>query len=409
MSLLTENIRWVQAMTLEGERLSADDIVVRRDMLAGARIDRLGFRLSFVVVMALFLISLTGSFLAFVETLQFFDPDYSVFALSILPVLAFGYGAFVLRPRRHFTVLLRDGSALAMASRDGTFLTLCLEAFERLWADPEKLNASLYLHAGHRSVDFGPVQAGAPIDGVASQQHDVVPVGLSLPLFSDNDDDDVESLEVKNMPVEGPPQMDAVPSEGDLAEALADVLLEHEPQLDGPVAAEPETHVSSAVMDELDDHHDELPAFPPPVAVEQDRFEPELGEDEAGLPLHVPQRRPIDDEIDYVDELAASLATLGKDDGDDGGANVPPSVFVDVLPRVRTLVGLLRERAPLQGISDAVDVLELMTRKGCSHPREGSALIRSIDVLKNRLVAYPAAIELLDEVEEAGDLARFRT
>lgn len=408
MSFLTENIRWVQAMTLEGERLSADDIVVRRDMLAGARIDKLGVRLSFVVVAILFLISLVGSISAFVETLQFFDPDYGLFALSILPVLVFGYGAYLFHPRQHFTVLLRDGSVLAMVSRDGNFLTLCLEAFERLWADPEKLSASLYLHAGHRSVDFGP--DGGGID-ILANQHEGDPIGLSLPVFSDDDhvEDDVPEDTYREVHHEGPPQLVIVPDESDLANALADELLDDEPDM-----PEPETHVSSAVMDdELDDDHEELPSFPPlppPHSLIDDehaKAELEAQEDEPILPA--PVNRRVDDEIDYVDELAASLATLAFNDADEETSGVPPSAFADVLPRVRTLVGLLRERAPLQGISDAVDVLELMTRKGCSHPREGRALVRSVDVLRERLVAYPAAIELLDEVEEAGDLARFRS
>jgi hypothetical protein len=67
-------------------------------------------------------------------------------------------------------------------------------------------------------------------------------------------------------------------------------------------------------------------------------------------------------------------------------------------------VRLLRERAPAQGISDAVDVLELMTRRGCETPVEVRALARSVQLLGERMSAYPTAVELLDSVAEAGHL-----
>lgn len=404
MSLLTENIRWVQSITLEGERLTADDVVVRRDMLAGARIDTLGVRLSFIAVAVLFAVNVVASVAAFLETLQFFEPDYSIFALSLLPLIGLGYGAYRLRPRQHFTILLRDGSALGVLSRDGNFLTRCLEAFERLWADPMRAKSSLYLHAAHRSVDFGPPAGG--IDVLANTP-DEGPMALTLPVFGD-DEEDEEKAAPKNS--DDPPDLPEMPVEDEAPEPtpVDDPLPPLPPlSLSDEADEEPITQVSSALdADEPQDDAPEdddvsLPPLPPQFP-EQDEDEPPVSDEE--------QLKESTDAEEATPEAApeeTDQATPDEDEdprpfGDHVG--VPAAAFLDVRPKVEALVRLLRERAPAQGISDAVDVLELMTRRGCDTPVEVRALARSVELLSERMSAYPTAVELLDDVAKVGHL-----
>ncbi|MBV6656174.1 MAG: hypothetical protein KI785_00245 [Devosiaceae bacterium] len=180
--MLKESIVWIDALTLEGDRLSAEGIVVRRDAIVGVRLDRPGTRLSFVAMASLLLIALGASAVAFAQTLQFFDPDYTVFAVSLLPVLGFGLACWMVRPRQHLSILLTDGSVLALQSKDAAFLDLCLEAFERLWSDPSRARSALYIHAEHRSVDFGPeVAAPLPPIPVPMPAAQPAPAGVSLP------------------------------------------------------------------------------------------------------------------------------------------------------------------------------------------------------------------------------------
>lgn len=405
MSLLTENIRWVQSITLEGERLTADDVVVRRDMLASARIDTFGVRLSFVIVAGLFLVSLTASVSAFLETLQFFEPDYTLFALSLLPLIAFGYGTYWLRPRQHFTIFLRDGSALGVLSRDGNFLTRCLEAFERLWSDPMRAQSSLYVHAAHRSVDFGPPAGG--IDVLANAP-DEGPMALTLPVFSEDEDAaaNEESPPARSLKSE-PDEPDPVPAEEPDLPPLPPLDARDDLDDDNQEGVDQTTHVSAAL--EADDPADDEPSHVPS----------DLDEDDGPLPpLPPPFPMPGEDEPDGDDDLlspGSDEPNAGNDEpvedeqetddrpfGDHVG--VPASAFVDVRPKVEALVRLLRERAPAQGISDAVDVLELMTRRGCDTPVEVRALARSVQLLGERMSAYPTAVELLDNVAEAGHL-----
>lgn len=394
----------MQSITLEGERLTADDVVVRRDMLAGARIDTLGVRLSFIAVVTLFAVNVVASVAAFLETLQFFEPDYSIFALSLLPLIVLGYGAYRLRPRQHFTILLRDGSALGVLSRDGNFLTRCLEAFERLWADPMRAKSSLYLHAAHRSVDFGPPAGG--IDVLANTP-DEGPMALTLPVFGD-DEEDEEKAAPENS--DGPPDLPEMPVEEDaLQPAEADDPLPPLPplSLSDEKDDEPITQVSSALdADEPQDDAPEeddvaLPPLPPQF--------PEQEEDEAPVSDEEQLEESIDEE-EATPEAAPEETDQAIPDEDEDPrpfgdhVGVPAAAFLDVRPKVEALVRLLRERAPAQGISDAVDVLELMTRRGCDTPVEVRALARSVELLSERMSAYPTAVELLDDVAKVGHL-----
>jgi len=403
LSLLTENIRWVQSITLEGERLTADDVVVRRDMLAGARIDTLGVRLSFIAVAVLFAVNVVASVAAFLETLQFFEPDYSIFALSLLPLIVLGYGAYRLRPRQHFTILLRDGSALGVLSRDGNFLTRCLEAFERLWADPMRAKSSLYLHAAHRSVDFGPPAGG--IDVLANTP-DEGPMALTLPVFGDDEEDD-EKAAPKNS--DDPPDLPEMPvkDEAPGPTQVDDPLPPLPPLSLSDEADEPITQVSSAL--DADDPQDDAPkdddvSLPPlPLQFpEQDEDEPPVSDEE--------QLEESTDEEEATPEAAPEETDQATPDEDEDSrpfgdhVGVPAAAFLDVRPKVEALVRLLRERAPAQGISDAVDVLELMTRRGCDTPVEVRALARSVELLSERMSAYPTAVELLDDVAKVGHL-----
>lgn len=406
MSLLTENIRWVQSITLEGDRLTADDIVLRRDMVAGGRIDMFGVRLSFIVVAALFLVNLIASVTAFLETLQFFQPDYTVFALSLLPLLLLGFGCYRLRPRQHFTVLLRDGSALGVLSRDGNFLTRCLEAFERLWSDPVRAQSSLYVHAAHRSVDFGPPAGGIDVLANASDEE---PVALTLPVFDEDEEGEEKDGPVRpghppvpaadlDPPDVAPPPLPPLPPEGyddeadDSVEGLVEPSAEQEVDPDPTDVPEPDAEEEPAgdpPSDEQADDTDPLPPLPPPFPMEAEE------EDEA------PEDEAPDDEVP---------AEEGPEDEPEdrplfgGHPGVPAAAFVDVRSKVEALVRLLRERAPAQGISDAVDVLELMTRRGCDTPVEVRALARSVDLLRERMSAYPTAVDLLNDVDAAGHL-----
>lgn len=408
MSLLTENIRWVQSITLEGERLTADDVVVRRDMLAGARIDTLGVRFSFIVVAVFFAINIVASVGAFLETLQFFEPDYSIFALSLLPLFGLGYGAYRLRPRRHFTILLRDGSALGVLSRDGNFLTRCLEAFERLWADPMRAKSSLYLHAAHRSVDFGPPAGG--IDVLANTP-DEGPMALTLPVFGDDEEDEEKAAPAND---DGPPDLPEMLVEDEEPEPTQtdDPLPPLPPlSLSDEVDDEPITQVSSALdADEPQDDAPEeddvsLPPLPPQF--------PEQDEDEAPAPDEEQLEESADGEEPKQEPTPAAAPEetddAAPDDDEDprpfgDHVGVPAAAFLDVRPKVEALVRLLRERAPAQGISDAVDVLELMTRRGCDTPVEVRALARSVELLRERMSAYPTAVDLLDDVAKVGHL-----
>ncbi len=412
MSLLTENIRWVHSITLEGERLTADDVVVRRDMLASARIDTFGVRLSFVIVAGLFLVSLTASVSAFLETLQFFEPDYTLFALSLLPLVAFGYGTYWLRPRQHFTVLLRDGSALGVLSRDGNFLTRCLEAFERLWSDPMRAQSSLYVHAAHRSVDFGPPAGG--IDVLANTP-DEGPMALTLPVFSE-DEDEVADNNTPPVPQPDAPKpvkpkpedLEIKPTEEPDLPPLPPLGEQDDHDEDGEEAPDRTTHVSAAL--EADDPVDDEPLNDNASG---------LDEDDGPLPpLPPPFPLPVGDDLGGEDDLLGPGSdepdarddepAIDEPDIDDrpfgDHVGVPAAAFVDVRPKIEALVRLLRERAPAQGISDAVDVLELMTRRGCDTPVEVRALARSVQLLGERMNAYPTAVELLDSVAEAGHL-----
>lgn len=182
--MLSEKIRWVSSVTLEGDRLSAHAIVLRRSALIGARLDLPGWRFSFVAVCVGLMLAVGASVTAFAQTLQFFEPDYTMFAATLIPVIALAVAAWLVRPRRHLTLLIADGSALGLVSNDAGFLKLALEAVERLWADGARHNASLYLHAGHRSVDFGP--GPKPVDTSLSNE-DNLSIGLELPDFGDDE------------------------------------------------------------------------------------------------------------------------------------------------------------------------------------------------------------------------------
>ncbi len=382
MSWLTDNIRWVQSITLEGDRLTADDLVVHRDMVAGARIDTYGVRPSFVLSFAMLLGAIGLSIAAFVETLQFFQPNYTVFGLSILPVIVLGLLVLRLRPAQHFTVLLRDGSALGMRSRDNNFLTRCLEAFERLWADPTTAQSSLYLHAVHRSADLGPPTGG--IDVIATSRSDGEDLIAPLPLFEPVEDEADEPDEASAHESIIPPDLPPPPADdgpGDDEPFDVETVEDEEAQVDAvgnggtSVVADNSDSMSSSRAEE------EAEAD---TAVEEDDdlLQPGDGTNDLQLP-------------DHPDPGMAASPAVERIDAQD---------FDDVRPKVQALVKLLRERAPAHDIGDAVDVLELMTRRGCSNPIEVRALSRAIDLLRDRMQAYPTAVELLERVALEGNL-----
>lgn len=351
--MLSENVKWVGSITLEGGRLTADSLVVRRDSVVGARLDRPGVRLSFMAVAVLWLLSLAASLMAFAQTLQFFEPDYTVFAASLLPLLGLGLLGFVLRPRSHLSLLLADGSVLAMASSDKGFLNLCLEAFERLWADEMRSRSSLYLHAGHRSVDFGAplaqVAVAAPVVSAQASgdrgqgQGELTPM-IDLPVFHDEDTAHQDHLDADDVEASEATTENAMPADG---EAL--------PQ-DGRDAADT------------------------PILGDVDR---EAGSEEPDGEWHE----------DREDEPHGPL--------------IPAADFDAIRPKVKTLCRLLRQRSSSPALGDAVDILERQTLEGCASERQARALARSIAILRSRMAVYPAAITVLDGVFDAGRLSRF--
>lgn len=428
---MTENIRWVQSITLEGERLSADDLVIRRDMLAGARVDSLGLRLSFIIVAVLLVASATATVSAFEQTLQFFEPDYTLFALSLVPLVGLAFAAFALRPRTHFTLILRDGSALCMVSRDANFLTLCLEAFERLWSDPVKAQSALYLHAGHRSVDFGP-SVGA-IETLAKRSDDE-PLGLSLPVFGDelaHDDEPADRQRDDDDEPFVPPFADDPQTDGGGTRSEPSIELELDDLIGAePVGFEPGTEpkpeAAAESAHEVEAGPTDIVETQVSAAVEEPDVPPKGTAVSAATNLPEEATAPDDFLPARVDVSRADNDLMVPDDPAPEPENqepepdqaealaddpvepvIPANAFVRVQPKVMTLVRLLRERAPTQGISDAVDIMDLMTRKGCATVREAQALARAVDVLRERMTAYPAAIELLDEVVERGQLDQF--
>ena len=368
MGVLTEKIRWVTSLTMEGDRLSADDLVLRRDMIAGVRIDRPGTRPSFVVSVLALLASILLAIAAFVDTRRFFDPSYALFALSLLPVVGTAAAAFLVRPRNHLTIMLRDGSALVMASRDATFLNLCLEAFERLWLDEDRARASLYLHAGHRSVDFGPAITGAPVETQIEQRTEAA----DLPLFPAELDDPVE--------VPAGDALETGVSEAVTGDDGPDAHAEaHHPAVD--ISPLPTDVSLSEPIREPVSVPVPIPVLPPPSFPDQGDTPAEPDRDAAAPPPLADWTKPAEDVVErYV---------------------IDPQVFQDMRPRIEALARLLHDRAQGQGVADAIDVLELLTRRGVASGREDRALRRSIEVLNGKLSMYPAAIELLDEVSRA--------
>ncbi|MEM1287788.1 MAG: hypothetical protein AAGH60_05510 [Pseudomonadota bacterium] len=164
--MIPEKLHWVRAITLEGNRVTADKIVVRRDSVIGARIEPRGYRPLFVVALICLWAAASVSVALFSQTLRFFEPNYLFFGLSLVPVVIAVIFIVALRPRQHLSVLLSDGTTLAMPSTDTAFLNLCLEAFERLWASELSSDHAIYIHAGHRSVDFRSAPTVAKSAGV---------------------------------------------------------------------------------------------------------------------------------------------------------------------------------------------------------------------------------------------------
>jgi hypothetical protein len=112
-------------------------------------------------------------------------------------------------------------------------------------------------------------------------------------------------------------------------------------------------------LPDLDEDEGPLPPLPPPLPLPADDGPDGDDDDWRPVPIRLlPTDEPAEDEPEIDD----------RPFGDHVG--VPAAAFVDVRPKVEALVRLLRERAPAQGISDAVDVLELMTRSGCDTPRK---------------------------------------
>lgn len=450
VALLSENIRWVGQITLEGERLTADDIVLNRDAVIGARLDKPGVRTSFVLVALLLIAALVLSVTLFLQSLQFFDPDYTRFALSLAPLIGLGWASYQLRPRYHLSVMVCDGSALLLASRDGNFLSMCLEAFERLWADKSRMRASLYLHAGHRSVDFGP--SGAVAVGTAgvaggSTVNDPLPPMPELPMFDEDElATEMQGAEAQGVMVEG------AMVEGADAPELDELSVEEAmPPLPPPPPVEVEVEVAAvAEADPAPELISPPPPPPPPLpippkpAVEmlvEKAAEPELSiadllganeqpnEDVRVEPVLIEEAveaRP-DDDLDRMDELTAgedmfALAIEPESEPEPeiveeepeplepevpAGPVIVAEIFDGVRPKVGTLSRLLRDRPDFAELIDAVDVLDKHIVTGCQTLGEAEALASAITAMRGPLAVYPAALQVVEAVAQAAELDRF--
>lgn len=456
--MLSENIRWVGQITLEGERLTADDIVLNRDAVIGARLDKPGVRASFVLVALLWVSALVLSVTLFLQSLQFFDPDYTRFVLSLVPLIALSWASFQLRPRNHLTVMISDGSALLMTSGDGNFLDMCLEAFERLWADKSRMRASLYLHASHRSVDFGPSGTGMLGPTAGSSVNDPLPPMPELPMFDDGDeelaadgedqdpadqdpadqepvDNDMPSLELADEdmtrqdrtgadePVQMPNAQEevvevtleqALPFPVPPVEAEADPVPEltsppplpmpSQPVVEVPVEAATEAELSIADLlgapDEPEDDQRAEPVFADePVetqsADDSDRLdEVTAGEDMFALAIE-PEPEPAEEE------------PAPSEPEEPVGPAIGAEAFDGIRPKVSTLSRLLRDRLDFAELIDAVDVLDNHIETGCQTRGDAEILAAAIATMRGPLAVYPAALQVVEAVAQAGELDRF--
>ena len=132
MNLLSSRHIVVGTLTLRDSLIAFDTGIVRLDALIGLRFDRAAMRVQVLIPLIGLMISIVLAGATFVPTLQFFEPDYTAFALSLLPVLGFLIWLVVERPRRQLTLLLADGAALGLRSGDATFLGEVQSAFEQL-------------------------------------------------------------------------------------------------------------------------------------------------------------------------------------------------------------------------------------------------------------------------------------
>lgn len=426
--MLSENIRWVGQITLEGERLTADGIVLNRDAVIGARLDKPGIRASFVFVVLLTAAALVLCATLLLQTLQFFNPDYTRFVLSLIPLVALGWACFQLRPRNHLTVMISDGSALLLASKDGNFLSMCLEAFERLWADKSRMRASLYLHAAHRSVDFGPSGALALGAAGGSNVNDPLPPMPELPLFDDSEDEPSPEMEMGGAPAieqdaasieevlvqeiltedDRAPLPPPPPFEAE-AETEADPVPEVSappplpPAEDAPEQVAPEPELSIADLLGSDD-----------VPEEEERVEPVLDEE--------PVEDKTDDDSDRLDEATAgedmfALAIAPEPEPveeepepepeEPAGPAIEAEAFNSIRPKVGTLSRLLRDRPDFAELIDAVDVMDKHIEAGCRTREEAEALAGAIAAMRGPLAVYPAALQVVEAVAQAGELDRF--
>lgn len=440
--MLSENIRWVGQITLEGERLTADGIVLNRDAVIGARLDKPGIRASFVFVVLLTAAALVLCATLLLQTLQFFDPDYTRFVLSLIPLVALGWACFQLRPRNHLTVMISDGSALLLTSKDGNFLSMCLEAFERLWADKSRMRASLYLHAAHRSVDFGPSGALALGAAGGSNVNDPLPPMPELPLFDDSEDEPSPEMEMDEAPAI---EQDAASIEEVLVQ---EILTEDDrsplpppPPFEAEAEADPAPEVSAPPplppAEDAPEHA--APAPEPELSIadllgsddapgEEERVEPVLDE----RPVLVEEQVEVksDDDSDRLDEATAgedmfALAIAPEPEPEPepveeepepepepepvepAGPAIEAETFDSIRPKVGTLSRLLRDRPDFAELIDAVDVMDKHIEAGCQTREEAEALAAAIVAMRGPLAVYPAALQVVEAVAQAGEFDRF--
>lgn len=418
--MLSENIRWVGQITLEGERLTADGIVLNRDAVIGARLDKPGIRASFVLVVLLTIAALALSVTLFMQTLQFFDPNYTRVALSLIPLAALCWASYQLRPRNHLTVMVSDGSALLLASSDGNFLGMCLEAFERLWADKSRARASLYLHAAHRSVDFGP---SGTLGGIAgSNVSDPLPPMPELPMFEEDEDEPdaevkrADTPQLDDMPVDAAfpplaplPPAPKVDAEVDPApELVSPPPLPTPPTVETPrqKAIEPELSIADLLgTDEVPNEDERVE----PVLVEevietrsegdQDSLDDMSVDDDMFALAIEPEPEPEPEVIEEEPEPA--------EPEEPAGPVIEAQAFDSIRPKVGTLSRLLRDRPDFAELIDAVDVMDKHIETGCETLGEAEALAGAITAMRGPLAVYPAALQVVEAVAQAGELDRF--
>eukprot|EP00752_Nemacystus_decipiens_P019439 g17495.t1 len=243
-----------------------------------------------------------------------------------------------------------------------------------------------------------------------------------LPMFADGDDEPVVGYERAPEPVdrEQESSLPPVPPPPPVADAGYDEPVEVDPAptlpppplppVDEPsagAAAEPELSIAELLGAEQQQNDEK---------VEEERIEPEL--DEAP-----PESQAIDDS-DKLDAVTAGEDMFALDIEPEAepepvepetpaepevpaGPVIEAAAFDAIRPKVATLSRLLRDRPDFSELIDAVDVVDEQIEAGCQTLADAEALAGAVATLRGPLAVYPAALQVVEAIAQAGELDRF--